>query len=284
MLRAGVPPIGTQQRADLSTPDLKNTLGDHGVDVWLIFYDEIDEAALGGLRALLSVAEREQQTRFHLADDRKRYLATRAAVRCVLSRYAPVAPAEWAFASNRYGRPQIADRHAEASILSFNVSHARGLIALGIAWRRALGVDVEQVSMQQASLLEIAQRFFAPAEVAELARVPPERLRQCFFEYWTFKESYIKARGMGLSLPLEQFSFHYPDEDTVRLAIDPRLGDDPDLWHFWQYRPTPQHLLAVCAGRGDGILPRVRLRKLMLPGADSLLEIPLLKASARATC
>ncbi len=266
----------------MSTPDLENILGDHDVDVWLIFYDEIDEAVLGGLRALLSVAEREQQTRFYFADDRKRYLATRAAVRCVLSRYAPVAPAEWVFASNCYGRPQIADRHAEASTLSFNVSHARGLIVLGGAQRRALGVDVEQTAMQQTSLLEIAQRFFAPAEVTELARVSPERSQQRFFEYWTFKESYIKARGMGLSVPLEQFSFHYPDEDTVRLAIDPRLGDDPDLWHFWQYRPTQQHLLAVCAGRGDGVLPRVRLRKLMLPEADALLEIPLLKTSTRA--
>ena len=69
----------------------------------------------------------------------------------------------------------------------------------------------------------IANRFFSPTEAAALSGVPEHRRQERFFEYWTFKESYIKARGMGLSIPLDRFSFHYSDERAVRIAIDPVL-------------------------------------------------------------
>jgi len=134
------------------------------------------------------------------------------------------------------------------------------LIALAVTKRRALGVDVENFCTRAAPI-DVADHYFAPQEVAALTTMPPDQQQYRFFEYWTFKESYIKARGMGLSLPLDKFSFHYPDEHAVEIAIDPELGDDPARWQFWQLRPRPQYLVAICAERASCESPSVLVRE-----------------------
>lgn len=247
------------------------------VHIWLVFYQQIvDPALLSAMLALLNDAERAQQLRFHFADDRLRYLATRALVRTVLSRYAPIAPAGWNFTPNEYGRPAIANGHPQARTLSFNLSHTRGLIAMAVTRDRVLGVDVENLTTRQVSG-GIAEHFFSPAEVAELATVPEERRQDRFFEYWTFKEAYIKARGMGLSIPLDRFSFHFPDERQVRLSIEPDLGDDAERWRFWQFRPTADYLLALCAERLDGAEPLLAVRTVIPTVSDAAVDWTLLK-------
>jgi 4'-phosphopantetheinyl transferase len=219
------------------------------IHLWLALYERCsDERLLGLRRELLNGAEREQESRFCFAADRRQYVCTRALVRRVLSRYTAVDPADWVFTRNAYGRPEIAHPRALAGDLSFNISHTRGLIVLAVARHGALGVDVENIATRAAAL-DIAERFFAPEEVAALTAVPPHQQHNRFFEYWTLKEAYVKARGMGFSLPLDQFSFHYPDNRAVAISIRPELTDDPARWQFWQIQPTPQYLVAVCAER-----------------------------------
>jgi 4'-phosphopantetheinyl transferase len=229
------------------------------IHMWLVFYDEIsDERLHTAYRELLDAAEKEQEPRFYFARDRHRYLVTRALVRTILSRYVPIAPGEWAFSTNTYGRPEIVN--AQATDLSFNISHTHSLIVMGVTRQRALGVDVENVRARSVSV-DIAGHFFAPQEVAVLAATPSHQQQDRFFEYWTFKESYIKARGMGLSLPLDKFSFHYPDDHTVAIAIHPDLADDPARWQFWQCRPSPDYLVAVCAERVGARSPSLIVKK-----------------------
>lgn len=221
------------------------------IHLWLAFYDEItDERLLSDYRALLNQDEKEQQSRFYFARDRLRYLVTRALVRTVLSRYALMDPREWVFSTNAYGCPAIANERVKEECLSFNISHTHSLIVLGVTRYRALGVDVENCRSRDV-LIEIADRFFAPTEVKALSGVPSNQQQYRFFEYWTFKESYIKARGMGLSLPLDKFSFHYPHDRAVEIAIDPELADDAARWQFWQFQPRPEYLAAICAERID---------------------------------
>jgi 4'-phosphopantetheinyl transferase len=221
------------------------------IHLWLAFYDEI---SLGGLhaayRALLNAAEKEQEPRFYFARDRRRYLITRALVRTVLSRYLPIDPRDWIFSTNVYGRPEVVNEQARNACLSFNISHTHSLIVLGVTKQQALGVDVENLGRREAPI-DIADRYFAPQEVAVLAATPAHQQQYRFFEYWTFKEAYIKARGMGLSLPLDKFSFHYPDDHAVEITIEPELADDSDRWQFWQFQPTPEYLVAICCERVD---------------------------------
>jgi 4'-phosphopantetheinyl transferase len=145
-----------------------------------------------------------------------------------------------------------------------------------------LGVDVENVLAREVSI-DIADRFFAPTEVAALAVVPSDLQQARFFEYWTFKESYIKARGMGLSIPLDKFSFHYPHDQAVELAIHPELADDPARWRFWQFRPTPDYLVAVCAERYDAHSSAIVVRKVIPMAGEIVLALNLLRRTYSAT-
>lgn len=215
-----------------------------GIDLWLAYYDEFEPDSPHLLK-LLNESERQQQARFHFSGDRLRYLVTRAMVRTVLSRYAAVTPADWVFNTNAYGRPGISSLHVEAASLRFNLSHTKGLIVLGVCTDHALGVDVEHLDRKVN--LEVADRFFSPKESAELDSLARERQPRRFFEYWTFKESYIKARGMGLSIPLDSFSFEFPTEKSLSLSVDASQNDTPGRWHFWQLELDGDYLLAVCS-------------------------------------
>jgi 4'-phosphopantetheinyl transferase len=159
-----------------------------------------------------------------------------------------------------------------------NISHTDSLIVLGVTRQRALVVDVENIHRRDISV-DIAERFLAREEVAELARVPLHRRQDRFFEYWTFKESYIKARGMGLSLPLDKFSFYFTHDRSVKIAIHPELADDDARWHFWQFRPRREYLVAVCAERVDTRAPRLVIRKLVPARSEELLMTKILRTS-----
>lgn len=262
------------------TDQARLALPDQEIHLWLAAYQQFDDLQLRShLRTLLRDAERAQEPAFHFADDRLRYLVTRAMVRTVLSRYADVLPADWAFAVNAYGRPEIAARHGLPG-LQFNLSHTRGLIALAVARNRAVGVDVENLAERQPSI-GIANHFFSPLEVAALADLPESRRGERFFEYWTFKESYIKARGMGLSLPLERFSFQFHGDQAVSLGADADIDDDPQRWCFWQCRPSPHYLLALCAESLGGPAPQITVRQLSSTMGEARLETAWLKTSAQ---
>lgn len=222
------------------------------IHLWLCFYESIrDPALLNEYVGLLSTAELRQQRRFYFERDRHRYLVTRAMLRIVLSKYAAIAPKQWQFATNPYGRPEVANKDAEARRIAFNLSRTTGLIVLGVTRDRAIGVDVENVRERKAAL-EVADRFFAPSEVAALRALPVEEQERRFFEYWTLKESYIKARGMGLSIPMDRFAFDVEDRGAIQLTTDPSLGDRPERWAFWRFEPESQYIVAVCVARLNG--------------------------------
>jgi 4'-phosphopantetheinyl transferase len=225
------------------------------VHVWTAVPDQVsDPAARARCEAMLSPDERARMQRFRFERDRHIYLVAHALVRTALSRYATCAPAAWTFTVNEYGRPDIAPGIC-ARPLRFNLSHTHGLVAVAIALERDVGVDVEHLYPRSFDL-GVAGHFFAPAEVAALTALPADAQRDRFFAYWTLKEAYIKARGMGLALPLDQFAFdldHGLDHaDDIVLSVDPRLEDDGRAWWFHQRRVGPEHRLAVALRRQPG--------------------------------
>ncbi|MDC0707026.1 4'-phosphopantetheinyl transferase superfamily protein [Stigmatella sp. ncwal1] len=217
------------------------------VHVWIVEPERITDPGLQeSYRALLDPAEREKQQRFYFERHRIQYLVSHALVRLTLSRYAPVAPEAWAFSANQYGRPEI--RGDEKQWLRFNLSHTDGMALCAVARDVDVGADVED-SERRGETVEIADSFFAPAEVASLRALPTSGQRERFFDYWTLKEAYIKARGMGLSLPLEQFAFELSQGRPPRISFDPRLVDEPSVWQFVQFRPSKRHAAALAVRR-----------------------------------
>jgi 4'-phosphopantetheinyl transferase len=221
------------------------------VHVWLTDPGLVtDRATLDLYDALMAPEERTKQRRFRFARDRHDCLVARALVRATLSRYADPGPASWRFEQNRYGRPRLVPGQCGAD-LRFNLSHTRGLIALAVTVGHEIGVDVESLS-RPGETVAVADRYFSAVEIHALRALPENRQRERFFEYWTLKESYIKARGMGLALPLDQFSFLLDDQEGIGIEFDPRLDEDPEHWQFDLRRPTADHMLAIGVRKGPG--------------------------------
>jgi 4'-phosphopantetheinyl transferase len=241
--------LPNMHRAD---PLLPLPAGD--IHLWLCPHGEAGDPALDAVyHALLTPQELLQKDRFHFARDRHRYLLTRVLVRSVLSRYAPIEPNDWHFANGPFGRPRIDGLEAEETrSLDFNLSHTAGLIVLAIARNIELGVDVENT--RRSAVLEAVDHYFAPAEASSLGALPAALQPHRFFELWTLKESYIKARGMGLQIPLDSFAFALDVPGDIGFSLaDPRGNA---AWHFQQLQPTPDHMVALCSSTDARIVCR----------------------------
>ena len=227
--------------------DSRVTLGSRHAHLWWIRPDTLsDPAELARCRALLTDDERAKIDRFRFARDRHVCLVTRVLVRATLSRYCDVPPARWRFRTTNHGRPEI---ESPPSPICFNLSHTKGLIVCLVSLHREIGVDAESLD-RAIRWGDLAERFFAPREAAALRGLKASEGPTRFLEYWTLKEAYIKARGIGISLGLERFSFHLDRPGEIAISFDETLDDDPDDWRFQQRPIGERHLLALAARRG----------------------------------
>jgi 4'-phosphopantetheinyl transferase len=208
--------------------------------------------------ALLSTDELARYRRYLVPHAAQTFLAARVFLRSVLSAYCEIAPADWRFETNPWGRPRIATLAAPTG-LNFNLSHKPGCVACLTGHGRALGVDVEDTAANRPHVLDLVERFFSPSEARALNALPAERQVDRFYELWTLKESYIKARGMGLSLGLSHFSFS-PEGATASVRFDAGFQDDPAAWDFRLFHPDAQYLIATAVERLTGSSPTVEIR------------------------
>lgn len=137
-----------------------------------------------------------------------------------------------------YGKP-----HLEGSGIHFNLSHSGDWIACVIG-DHPIGVDVEGI---QPIDLEIANHFFAKSEVADLMILPAEKRLPYFFTLWSLKESYIKAEGLGVSIPLDSFWFHVDGDGAIQFDSIKH----ETKWRFRLYEFDPCYKLAVCVAGGN---------------------------------
>ena len=223
---------------------------------------------LGGytLISLMTSEETVRQQRYKFEKHRHDALITRAFVRTVLSHYEHRDPKDWRFEKGEKDKPEITN----ASLpLRFNLSHTEDFIICAVCLNHDIGADVEHVDRNN-DILSIADRYFSPAEIKELFSLSTtEQQRSRFFDYWTLKESYIKAWGLGLSIPLDHFSFSIgepevtagPEEQNVqegqpivisdiRLSFAPQRQDDPEDWQSWLFYPNPSHRMALSIRSG----------------------------------
>ncbi|HEY7646885.1 MAG TPA: 4'-phosphopantetheinyl transferase superfamily protein [Hyphomicrobiales bacterium] len=212
------------------------------VDVWLVALDAIDADRLRGYEALMDAKERERWQRFRMPKSRLIHLVARALLRTTLSLYADAAPTHWRFETNDYGRPYVAAPEIGRD-LRFNLSHTDGLVVLAIAEGCEIGIDVETLD-RRLDTAEIAPTVFEASELGAFQSAPEHRRRDLFFAFWTLKEAYIKARGMGVSLPLDGFAFDL-SRPHPRIGFNDRCPDDASRWQFRRFDAAPEHVIAV---------------------------------------
>jgi len=198
-------------------------------------------------KQLLTDGETKKQGRYIFEKDRHDALVTRAFIRDVLSQYMPTSPQDWKFTKGEHGKPEIFE---PSWPLRFNISHTKELIICAITLVNDIGCDVENIE-RKSDVLAIADRFFSRLESKELSSLPEAGQRSRFFDYWTLKESYIKAWGQGLAIPLSDFSFHIGESKSekhnsnISLSFSSKREDDQKRWKSWIFYPNQTHRISV---------------------------------------
>lgn len=249
------------------------------IDLWLTPLDDprLTES-IAEYWALLAPTEQLQHDRFRFAKDKHRYLVTRALIREVLSKYAPADSRDWVFSSDRYGKPFISHPRGFVEHISFNISHSDALVVVAIARDRAVGVDTERP--RSLVFLEEANHFLTSKENASIRALPLAIQRWRFLELWTLKESYVKARGVGLSLSLESFGFEFGPEPGLIIEFGDTSDDSPSRWHFSQFRYGPDNLLALCVERLGNSVPVIVARRFIPLAFEKRVQLEMIRSSA----
>jgi 4'-phosphopantetheinyl transferase len=233
---------------DIEPPGPLGHLSPHEVHVWWANLGRPAEE-VRELETLLSEDERRRADGFYFEKDREHYIVSRGTLRSIIGLYLDSSPARLRFSCNDFGKPFLAEELGRDG-LSFNLSHSQGLALYGLTRGRKIGVDVEYVR-PDVNVAGIAANFFSPREVAALNSLPPCDRRRAFFTCWARKEAYIKARGEGVSLPLDSFTVSLkPGEPAALLDV---AGDPLETarWQFHDLAPAPDYAAAVAAEGHD---------------------------------
>lgn len=216
--------------------------------VWRATLDE-PPSRIESFLHTLAADERTKADRFCFPRDRERFIVARGVLRAILGRYANRAPECVAFRYSSYGKPSLPWESGTAAI-RFNVSHSRGVALYAVTRAREVGIDLELIR-GDLEVEQIAERFFSRQEISTLRALPGHLRESAFFRCWSRKEAYIKARGKGLSLPLDQFDVSLIPGDPAALLSTRRDPDEAQRWSLQELPPVPGYAAAL-AVEGHG--------------------------------
>ena len=170
--------------------------------------------------AILSEAEKGRAARFVFPADRERFAVAHGLLRLVLGAYLGRSPRSLELDAEQGIKPRL-----PADELKFNLSRSGSLALLAVSANAELGADLERVRPLK-DMMDVARRFFAPSEYADLQGVAPDDQRRSFFDCWTRKEAFVKALGEGLPFGLDRFRVSLKKgEPAALLEVDGRSGE-----------------------------------------------------------
>jgi len=205
--------------------------------VWVVDVGGLSVEDSARCNSVLAPEEREQTARFLFDVDRDAYRVAHALRRMALSTFEPAVPPQmWAFRTTSDGRPEI-DPVAGLPLLRFNISHTRGLVACVVVRGIDCGIDVESIGRFR-DLGHLAPSILAPSELTRWTALPQDDRPFLLSRYWTIKEAYAKALGLGMSLPFEQTAFEWR-------AGDLHLAGGVGEWQFDSWLPAANYVAAL---------------------------------------
>ena len=217
--------------------------------VWRIilpeFLEKCDECY-----SILATDEQIRAAKFLFKKDRERFIIAHWALRCILANIGNVIPNSLQFTRNFYGKPELVGKCLNNPI-GFNLSHSGDIALVVVSHIVDIGIDVEQVHAE-ISYEDIVSQHFTAQESSFLYSIPISQRRERFFQIWNGKEAFIKARGLGLSIPLNTFSA-IPRLDTSQYLLETHdQPEDAEDWSILSLQLFPGYTAAV-AVKGKSI-------------------------------
>ena len=192
-------------------------------------------------KTLLSSDELDRMARFRFEHDRQAFTFAHGVLRNLLGAYLHVPPMDLRFDYSKHGKPSVF--LPAGTDIQFNLSHTAGAVLVGICRNREIGVDIEKVR-NDFELMDIAARFFTLNERETLLCLPESERPQAFFHCWTRKEAILKARGDGLSFPLDHVEVSVTATEAI-VGIDTALETVPQRWRILPLNVPAAYAAAV---------------------------------------
>ncbi|HEX5159842.1 MAG TPA: 4'-phosphopantetheinyl transferase superfamily protein [Ktedonobacterales bacterium] len=212
------------------------------IHIYRVFLDQ-PPGHVHWLTTILAPGERERAQRFHFERDRQRYVVGRASLRMLLARYVGAEPQSLEFQYGRHGKPELAAPR-QASLLSFNVAHSEGIALYAVTRNHVIGADIERVrSLVHFDLM--AELYFAAEERVALQGLSMPARQMAFFTCWTRKEAFMKALGLGMSIPLDSFAVSVAPTDSARLLRIAGSIEDAARWSLYALTPDSGFVATV---------------------------------------
>jgi 4'-phosphopantetheinyl transferase len=212
------------------------------MDVW-----QINLTYAGKLDCFLEMLgekEKVQTEKFRCDQHSKRYVLAHAATRLILSSYNGICPQNLLFEYNSHGKPFVKNHEGPF----FNLSHSNEIALCGIVNSGQIGIDIEKC--RNISWQALSNRFLSEAELKSFENLTTRQKEERFFSYWTKKEAYIKAKGVGHSLPLDTFSVECNSTFTPSLTASRFTPEDVGRFRLWDL-PVPAGYKAALAYCGE---------------------------------
>lgn len=208
--------------------------------IWLLTLSDLKDD-LSSLMDVLDESERERLGLIKAETHKKDFLNSHLFLRMVLAEYLEISPQAIKFHKNSYGKPELAN---ESTNLFFSLTHTNNCAALVVSGTENIGLDAESLLRERTNVLALSERYFSASEYAAVEALEGGQQREMFFKIWTLKEAYLKARGIGISIPLDSFSFSFsPEEKIVSSEIEGEWG-----FHNFQYEDS---VLALAGNRAN---------------------------------
>ncbi|PEF72423.1 4'-phosphopantetheinyl transferase [Bacillus pseudomycoides] len=182
---------------------------------------------------ILPVERQEKIPRFIHEIDAMRSLIGDLLIRSLIFRHLGLLPHEIQIITNRYGKPYL--QHNKS--FHFNISHSGDWIICAVD-EKPVGIDIEKIEKLNVA---IAAEFFAPEENSNLQKKNEEEKLLFFYRYWSLKESYSKALGLGLSLPFHQFSIQF-----IKNEILVKSDVKHPKCYFKEYHLADEYVMSLC--------------------------------------
>ncbi len=125
----------------------------------------------------------------------------------------------------KYGKPYVDN-------FEYSVSHDNNIVIIVTSFNGPVGIDI--MSLNRKIKFDLCKSMFSIKEYEQIKNIKD------FLIFWCLKEAYVKAIGLGLSVPFDKIGFEIGDK--IKLYFD---GIYKPNWHFNYFILQSEYVVAV---------------------------------------
>ena len=215
---------------DYSVPDLK----DNEIHLWS-FDVPIGKEFSDEFFSCLSNDEIEKSKLLESKELIMKSISRYSLLRYILSEYMSQGPNKIIFEYDDNGKPGISGSNTP----NFNLSHSGKKVLVGVTKTSPLGVDLQLIK-NDTPIDSMAKKFFSKLELKKLKETSDREKRNLFYDIWTAKEALLKAKGLGLTVELNQTEVLYKNNN--------------DGWSIIPYNYLPGYSMTIATPLNNPII------------------------------